>query len=333
MENIINVPFKRKNTPDSDIFIVDRIEGEFVIFKNNARCSLSMLQTDFEPAQTNENNVNTMEPVINPETFFDTPISENDGLLDQIETAVKNPNALPQQSERLKESVPLDNAIQPNLLNRLDNNDAPYEAPQNTNVQNAPAQNRLPEWDVFDRVKKAEEIEILVPFKIKLPRPEKIDALNDMFETSFTMYLAKQYIKDNVVNNSIPIQKLIQTEIENWMENELYGSSKRKKPAKKTQPAKKTKNVITETVDETEELTQTVDNKQSEELNAMSFFNKQQQPTWDGNIKKLFIINTEEQFNAVNKELNRLKENNSKSTDVDKYEDMVQTYKENNGIA
>ena len=51
MENIINVPFKRKNTVDSDIFVVDRIEGDFVIFKNNARCSLSMLKTDFE--QTN----------------------------------------------------------------------------------------------------------------------------------------------------------------------------------------------------------------------------------------------------------------------------------------
>jgi len=325
MENIINTPYKRKNTTDSDIFVVDRIENEFVIFKNNARCSLTMLQTDFEPV--NENYEHQLEPIIDPNTFFDTPMSESDALLDQVESAIKNPSALPQHSDRLKESVPIENNIQSSgLINRLDGDQQPqlYNDQQPTIVNEQPS-NRLPEWDVFDRVKKAEEIEILVPFKIKLPRPEKIDALNDMFETSFTMYLAKQYIKDNVINNSIPIQKMIQAEIENWMESELYGTKKKRvnKPKAKEKPKTVVENINEEIVEKVKEVAS------KSEDSAMSFFNVNQ-PVWDKDLKKLFIINTEEQYIAVEKELNRLKDSNSKSTNIDKYEEMILTYKENN---
>lgn len=325
MENIINVPFKRKNTVDSDIFVVDRIEGDFVIFKNNARCLLTVLQTDFELAnniQTNESTI--VDPIINPETFFNTPINDDD-LLNKVELAAKNPNALPTNSDKLQEAKTNPNS---NLLARLDDDsDMNHQNINTENIQpiNAEKTNRLPEWDVFDRVKKVEEIEILVPFKIKLPRPEKIDALNDMFETSFTMYLSKQYIKENVVNNSVVLQKMIQLEIENWMDSELYGNKKKRATNKKS--TKTVKPQVEEKIEEVKVKEIKVDEDKSEE-SALTFFN-QNVPAWDGNLKKLFIINTEEQYNAVSKEIDRLKTNKPNSSEIDKYQDMIETYLEN----
>ena len=60
---------------------------------------------------------------------------------------------------------------------------------------------------------------------------------------------------------------------------------------------------------------------------AASFFGNAG-PAWDGDVKKLFIINTEEQYNAVKKRFIELKDNNIKGPDLDRFEDMLQTYEE-----
>lgn len=322
MENIINVPFKRKNTVDSDIFVPDRIEGDFIIFKNNARCSLEKFQNEFEPADDNNINLSTNDLNINPDTFFEQTVS-NDALIEQI---VKNPNLLPSESKNLKESKSIDENI-PNsqLIDRI-NEDESYDKnikPANQEYVDhevVKKENRLPEWDTFDRVKKTEEIEILVPFTIKLPKANQLSMLNDMFETSFTGYLAKQYIKDNIVNNSIALQKLLQSSIEEWIENELDGVSSKKRKTRKPVKQEKVKQIIEEPKQE-EKISET------QEESAMSFFGISQ-PAWDGDIKKLFAIQSQEQYVAVKKTLDRLKENNPESMDIDKYEDMISIYNE-----
>jgi hypothetical protein len=336
MNDILNFTYKRDNSVDSDVFIPKEIDGDFVIFENGARCKIETLQNDFIKVDINSLNENIDgnnhdNDSINPDTFFDTPLAID---LDTVEKAVTNPGSIA-PSERINDSVSLDNRYEKvnpggnsntnnnnGLLGRLDDNSDVQEGPNNTQQNNAI---RLPEWDVFDRVKKADEIEILIPFTIKLPRAEKIDALNDMFETSFISYLAKQYIKENVINNSLGIQKTIAEGIENWMETELYGNKNKKQTTrKKTTTSKKTQSTIKEPkIIPVEEVSVPVDN----EVSANDLFNTNT-PKWDGIIKTLFMINTNEQYNAIKKQIENLKENNPESLDLDRYEDMVSVYED-----
>lgn len=329
--NIINKSYKRINAVNSDIFVVDFMDGDFVVFKNGGRCKLSTLLSEFEEITGVNEHYTSNDAPIDPDTFLNSTINENDPLLQQMELIANNPNAQVPESTKLRESVSLDDKyvkVAPGtshapvggLANRLTQTDdtQPYV---NEGVQEANSTPRLPEWDVFDRVKKSDEIEILVPFKIKLPKAQKIDALNDMFETSFTMYLAKQYIKNNVVNNSIALQKTIQVAIEEWMEEELYGNGPKRKKSKPVR-VKKTKETVKEEITETpEEIVQEV----KEGASAMDMFN-QNIPQWDGDIKKLFIINTEEQYNAVKSRYTHLLENNPDHDERYRFEDMIELY-------
>ncbi len=323
MDSILNKSYKRKNAPLSDTFTVDKLDGEFVVFSNGARCKLDTLQNDFAEVGT-EQFINE-EATPNVDTFFNTP-SVDESLLNQLETVVKNPNASI-NSSRLHESVSLDepednkqyekvgpgkSAQASAFANRMSD-----EPVQNNTQTNAPKSARLPEWDVFDNVKLTDEIEIVIPFKIKLPRAEKIDVLNDMFKTSFTAYLAKKYIADNIVNNSVKLQLTLQKSIEDWMESEIGGGKKRK-PVKKGKVVKAEEPEVKETVMAVDKPTD----------NASSFFGNASGPAWDGDIKKLFIINSEEQYNAVKKHFIMLKDNNVKGPDLDRFEDMLQTYED-----
>ena len=326
MDSILNKSYIRKNAPESDIFTVDKIDGDFVVFSNGARCKKDTLQNDFQETSTQSRVINE-EATPNAETFFNTP-GTDEQLLQQLETVVKNPNASI-NSTRLHESVSLDepednkryekvgpgNNAQPNgFANRL--NDEPVQSNTQSTQNAVPKTARLPEWDVFDNVKLTDEIEIVIPFKIKLPRAEKIDVLNDMFKTSFTAYLAKKYIADNIVNNSVKLQLTLQKSIEDWMESEIGGGKKRK-PVKKGKAVKVEEPEIKETVMAVDKPIDT----------AASFFGNAG-PAWDGDVKKLFIINTEEQYNAVKKRFIELKDNNIKGPDLDRFEDMLQTYEE-----
>lgn len=331
--DILNKSYKRKNSTDSDIFTVDKFDGEYVIFTNGARCMTVTLMTDFEEVSGTVNeNVNS-EPAVNPETFFNTPIVD-ENLMQQMESIVKNPNTNIQPSAKMQESVSLNDdnrqyeKVSPggnnNFANRLSTDE---NMPETSSVENnnQPKSNRLPEWDVFDNVKLSEEIEILIPFKIKLPKAEKIDLLNDMFKTSFTAYLSKKYINDNIVKNSIKLQTTFQKSIEEWMDSELGSGTKKRKPVRKG------KTSVVETVVETEDvqvkITEPVTAMPTE--NAASFFGRGNAgPTWDGDVKKLFTISTEEQYHAVKKKFINMKDNDVKGPDVDRFEDMLQMYEE-----
>jgi hypothetical protein len=325
MDSILNKSYKRKNAPESDTFVVDKIDGDFVVFSNGARCKMDTLQNDFAEVGTH-NSVNE-NSAPNPDTFFNTP-SVDETLLSQLETVVKNPN-VSINSSRLHESVSLDEPEDDNKQyekvgpgkNNQSNGFANRMAdePAQVNTQNTVSKStRLPEWDVFDNVKLTDEIEITVPFKIKLPRAEKIDVLNDMFKTSFTSYLAKKYIADNIVNNSAKLQLILQKSIEDWVETEI-GVGKKRKPAKKSKAVKV----------EPPEVKESVIAVDTPADNASSFFgNGPSGPAWDGNVKTLFVINTAEQYNAVKKMFIQLKDSGINSPDVDRYEDMLQTYEE-----
>lgn len=342
MEEILNKQYIRKNSINSDIFIPNKIDGDKIHFTNGALGAVSTFMEEFELYQQSINESSSME--LDPKKFFEAPLAESavQDILKTTEALLKNPNVNTHESPYLKEIRNQSQEAQPSFLNYGNTSDEQqnfmppltdeeFEAQTNdvqVNVQNAPKvrpENRLPEYDVFDRVKKSEEIEILIPFTIKLPRAEKLDALNDMFETSFSEYLAKQYIAENVVNNSVAIRKQIKNSIEEWMENEIYGTKGRKKPRKIKEVKKPMKR--SPKAEEIETPTDIASFESIPEDDISTFFGASKK-SWDGNLKKLFVITTEEQFLAVEKEYNRLKENDQFTVDYDKYEDMILAYKD-----
>jgi hypothetical protein len=231
MENIINKTYKRKNAVNSDVFTVYEItktdDIDWVIFTNGAKCKLSTLTSEFELLnninESNNNNNNTDDDIIDPDKFLSTPLND-DNLLKQVETAFTNPSALPQQTERSRESKPLNNDLTSRIEQPLEQQNV-----QQIVQQIVPQKVELPEYAVFKRAKKSEYLEVLIPFKIHLPKANKIDTLNDMFETSFIEYLAKEFIEKNVVNNTKDIEQAIEQGIEQWIDIKLSNSRKKSK--------------------------------------------------------------------------------------------------------
>lgn len=299
--DIINKTYKRKDSNDNDIFTVSSIDNDFVLFDNNARCKLSTFISDFEEIKPTINSTNVE---LNPDTFF-SGVNIDESLLEQLETLHKNPNI----------HIPPTQPISPETQNNIINN--------NTQINSIkkPQENRLPEWDVFDNVKLSEEIEILIPFKIKVPKAEKIDILNDMFKTTFTSYIAKKYINTNIINNSSNIQLLIQNGIENWIDSEINGNTKKitKKSVKKNNDTTK---IIIPDIKLTEQPKIHV--KQNEQSTA-SFFGVKTS-TWDGDIKKLYLIETEEQYNVVKQKYDQLKIDGINTSEIDRLELLLETY-------
>lgn len=308
--DILKKSYVRKSDPNSDIFTVDKIDNGFIIFTNGARCKPETLAADFAEYFMTNTNDELPELIPNADTFFNSPLGINpDNIIN------------PDDSEKLKNSTSLGSL----------ENDARYEkvGPGATNTNSGlsnlinndtdePVQQRIarePEWDVFDNVKLAEEIEILVPFKIKLPRAEKIDVLNDMFKTSFTAYLAKKYITDNIINNSATLQMALKKGIEDWIESELY-DGKKKKPIKKI--LKKNKEETVEPI--------IIPKPEVTETTASNLFG--QVVNWDGDIKKLYVISIDEQYQAVKKKFIALKDANANPIEIDRLEGMLQIYED-----
>jgi len=312
MEQILNKKYIRKNSINSDIFIPININDQDIHFSNGAIGNINSFMNDFE--EYKEQITESLE--LDPNSFFNTPTNDQK-LLNDVESIAKNPSAKIGMSQKYQEEL----QNQPSFLNYNNTNnntedtEINYTVQENTSILNkVKPSNRLPEYDVFDRIKKSEEIEILIPFTIKLPRAEKIDAINDMFETSLTDYLSKMYIEDNISKNSKKLQKLIKDSIEEWVEKELYSNKK---------PRKVRKNKVQEV-----EKVQ-VEKVQEENIPIIDDISVFTTPIkkWDKDLKKLFVITTEEQFIEVEKEYNRLKDNNIINVDFDKYEDMIFQYK------
>lgn len=347
---IIDKQFVRGND-NSVIYVPKNIENDFVIFENGAKCKLETFFKEFNEFGTvNENSTHSnisSNDVVDADSFFNKPIA-NDGLLNQLENVIKNPGMSNSGSSRFRESVeagtgknvkdlsevkPVNGPIQlkenpaemikkSGLENRLTDNQ-----PENINqtpiqqttpiaetTQSAVQTNRLPEWDMFDRVKKSETVTISIPIKIQLPKAQRIEALNDMFETSFISYIAKQYIQNELSGKSKSLQMTIQNEIENWMNEQLYSD----KPSKKK---------ISETRKRTVKVKEEKSVAQAGDLNVNELYKGNPPVEWSGNISELTEINSPEQLQAVENRINKMKENgDDDKPEFIRYADMIVDY-------
>ncbi len=355
MENIINKNFKRKNTEFSDTFTVSNIENGFVIFSNGAKCKIETLQSDFEEihnyTQQISENLNNENVVIDPETFFDGNVDMN--LVNTFENVSKGqitnigptkqltPSkvVIKEDDGRIKEQIyqPIntntDQTQQNNLLNRLDNVQQPISNVNNT-VQTT-NEIRLPEQDTFDRLKKSEDVEFLIPIKIKLPKASKIEVMNDLFETSLTSYLAKQTVSD-FLKNPKNLQTTIQKCIEEQVDNNLNNVTNTKQPKQKKE---KQKGKVTVTELKTYDVPQTGSITSVSEISDVDKMLRPEIKEQDGDVSKLMSITNNVQFEIINKKINELKELNKNGDatadqikDLDKLEDLVLTYKMNNNL-
>jgi len=338
----INGKYKRKGTVGTNIFIPINTETlneeEYVLFENGAKCKLSTFKQDFELVNNIENNkmneninIDIDDSPIDPDKFFSGGV--DDSILDQVEQAVKNPAGLNNTPSR-QDSRDLSNPQPPEHMTRQNNQAINYdlnsrlgnnqEQNQSINQEREVKTNRLPEHDIFDRVKSNSDLEIIIPFKITIPKSQKIDTMDDMFESSFIEYLAQKYVDENIVSNLDNLKQLIQSGIEEWVEKDL-NSNRKKKASVKTDSFE-----IKKEEPKKEEPTEEKEEKviKTDDMDDLTSKLRNQPQEQDVNISKIYIINTEAQYNAVKNRYNQYKENNPKHPDIDRLEDMINIYDE-----
>lgn len=323
INDILHKTYQRIVSTSGDTFYASQLDGEFVIFSNGARIKLTTLLADFETVgainETASNkSQNTESQILNPDTFFSStaPLPE----VKTVEQAIA-PTIAPST---------IDGKPAFNNSNELGglklNDDTPTNSIAIPQQQQQPQpSNRLPEWDSFDRVKKSEDVELNVTIKIKLPKARHIESINDMYETSFVAYLAKQYMAD-----PMNIQKQIREAIEEWVEIEMNGGKPvRKKSTKKVRVHtgsgnKKIKGVprvalkITDALDLVEPKAMPI-----EAGSAASMFGQEQIVK---DVTKLFVISEEEQYIAAKEYLSKLEPSHP---DYYRFEDMINIWEEN----
>lgn len=257
MDVIVNKSYKRKGT--EEVLKLINIENGFAVFENNARCKIETLISEFEDGSTvsspileNNNFISNNGP-IDPEAFFAEPTAIDPGLMGQLEMAIKNPQAKLQRTIQDKPSVDLtDQKViggrnehtdrqppasmmpksQTGLSDRLST--SPENIQINTENNYLDEQIISPEEAMFNKVKKTELVEFIIPLKIKLPKAKHIETFNDMFEVSFISHLAKQAIQDLLVNPSKLRQELV-VQMEKWL-NEQEEKPKKGKNKKVIKP-------------------------------------------------------------------------------------------------
>ena len=355
MEILRGKSYIRKNAQNSDIFIIKNISHDFITFENSAQIKIATLQSDFEEYNPmNENRFitsvseNLMENSneLNPDTFFTTPtngeyVKTEESKVNQSVNLDLNPVDFIKQKQRENaitnknvDVTQIPTPVQPIIQQQNNNNNVSTQ--HNNEIINQPIiennhrpqEIRLPEWDMFDRMKKSIDVELLIPVKIKLPKAATIESMNDTFETSLTAYLAKEFIKNNIINGkSFQIQ--MQAAIEKWVETELDKTPVSKKKNKKE---KITDKEIIEIPKKTEETIMSID-AVGDLLRGKKNTSKS---NWDGNVTKLYIISSQEQLDAVNDMILKLKNSNTNTNDnlvlLDRLEDMFLNYKSLNNI-
>lgn len=259
---IVNKYFKRKNSTDESVKITN-VDSGFAIFENGARCKLETLLNDFEVVEIlQEQKVTTKYSEPDPNNFFDTPLKD-DALLAKIGMIAEKPGIEFKPTIELKPSIDLtENKVISTNSNQIEDRMQEQTQPQNTNplvdrfssssesVHNNNTQrtnevvyanpNSEPaEYKVFNNVKKTDELDILIPFTIKLPKAQKIDVLNDMFESSFIDYLANKEV-DALLKDKKALVNIIIEQLTDWLDNELYGKGNKKSVKKKVAVGKKT---------------------------------------------------------------------------------------------
>lgn len=335
---IVNKFFKRKGTNDSADKIIN-VESGFAIFNSGARCKLETLLSDFEIVEMikeQTDSISLLEP--NPDTFFNVNDSASEQFLQEFQ---KNPNIITQKrSIEDKPSVDLTynkvitNPIKNDFENRLFENinepysensvyNGPNKNEENSNYANPNIIQEPAEYKVFSNVKKTEELEISIPFNIKLPKAQKIDVLNDMFESSFIEFIAKKEV-ENLLKNPNQLISIIEEQLTDWLDITLYGKKKvKKKPIKKIKSTPLTKIVSKES--KLKENTETI--KKQEQIVAED----------DMFRKKGMVVNdvpgeitNDEQLKKVEEFVIKLNSNPSSlenDTMLVRYEDMIALYK------
>lgn len=266
---IVGKTFKRKNS--NDIHKILDIDNGFVIFDNNARCKIETLMSDFDEISQNVNenfNFKIDNNTIDPDKFFNTPLSDDiiQKLNEEIKpsrTVLDTPSVVIDKTTGDKQIVynknfdnttsDINNTHQPpkSMMNNEqmniksfiegDQNDINkhINTPINNDININKFQTNEPaEWNVFKNVKLTEELELTIPITIKLPKPQKIDVLNDMFESSFIEYLAQKEI-DNLLKDKKNIINILSESIEDWISISLYGKVNKKKKSLKKSLTKK----------------------------------------------------------------------------------------------
>lgn len=309
VKEILNKTYQRIGSTSGDTFFTQQLDGEFVICSNGARIKLTTLLSEFQLADGNggSSSINESQSQIgtaniNPDTFFNTagplaPITEK-VREDSIPAGAKNP-------------IP--------SIGGLNLQDEPTQPNEMTDEPQQQVSNRLPEWDMFDRIKKTEDVELSVTVSIKLPKARHIDAINDMYQTKFSAYLAKQYL-----SNPVDIQTQIREAIEEWMEIELNGGKRKKKVTghKTIKPKKgKVKEKVTTLAQELKAQPQT--NVNVEAGSAAALFGPQ--AAIDKDVTKLGVIVDDEQYQAAKNYFKNLPENHK---DYDRFESMISLWEE-----
>lgn len=304
VKDILNKSYQRIGSTGGDIFHAQQLDGEFVICSNGARIKLTTLLSEFQIAgSVNENSqsqpffMNQTESKIDPNNFFNTPAPIEAVPIVTTNSIRETPSAIngqvisPGANQNQNQQQP-----PPSFLNQ--NIEQPHSTgnvvePQGQNPDTIQQQQsiRLPEWDMFDRIKKTEEVELNVTIKITLPKARHIDAINDMYQTKFSAYLAKQYLIDGS-----SMQTQLREAIEEWMDIELNGGKPKKKVASKTIKPKKGKK---ETLKATDALylvePQPMKSIQEAGSAALMFG----QPAIEKDVTKLLAIYDNEQYIAA----------------------------------
>ncbi len=324
---IVNKNFTR--TGSNDVFKVTNIDNGFVMFENGSQCKMDTFMAEFtEAAGMNENYsapVQSYEP--NPDTFFNSSVSENDPILNQLEQLARNPNLKIAPSIQVKPSIDLSSGKpltsgsmtpeQERLMGAQNNQQPVYtpamnNAQEDTNVSHAEKPFRLPEWDIFDRTKKSEEVEFMIPLRVKLPKAATIQTMNDMFETSIVSYLAKQFIADLLKNDKSLLLDL-NNKIEKWVDSELSGT----KPAASKSRSKK---AAAKTETETVQATPAVAPDSDISLNS----NFKLDP------RLPYVINDEDDLAKIQKEIEKLNDKpmtREVDMEIDRLENLIIAYK------
>lgn len=250
----------------SEVFTAIDIEGGFVKFSNGAQCKLETFINDFKEVKSsniNESIINTQKintnktNDIDPDAFFNFAGDDNDPLMKQLEQIKQNPNIVLKPTVDIVPSIDrTDNKILSAPVQQLNVLESRMQLLNNslTDTQHTTSQNimvaqknvglgRLPEWDMFDRSKKTINAKFQIPIDIMLPKASILETLNEMFETTCTSYLAKQYV-DKILQNPKELVDKLTDDIEDWLSIQLTGKKKKKVVVKQTKTSIKKKDVV-----------------------------------------------------------------------------------------
>lgn len=218
---MVNKVFRKND--DNSLHTVVNMDGLFFITDTNLRVKEATLTEKF--------TLTDMIPTKPIEKIIDNDLLEQLKVVDDIFTMdAKNIESTPTKEIFNKELY-----SQPNL-----NQHTEFQLPPPISQQTfqRPLEPVEPiEFSTFRRVKKADVVKLNISIDLYLPSKDKINALDDMFETSFVDFIASEYAK-SIVADSSELTSKIKEQIYNWL-NSKTKSVVKAKPITKSKTTKK----------------------------------------------------------------------------------------------